>query len=115
MKFCSGGEKMRNASGHLGENERQWKKSEQEHVRHFLHKKCNEEASGSFTLWSCKIWAKKCTKKVCCTCKVGFLLIRPIVVVFSPFSLPSPLSITRFYILFEQTINIIGSFAFSPG
>ena len=26
MKFCSGGEKMRNASGHLGENERQWKK-----------------------------------------------------------------------------------------
>ena len=39
---------------------------------------------------------------------------RPIVV-FSPFSLPSPLSITRFYILFEQTINIIESFAFSPG
>ena len=30
MKFCSGGEKMINASGHLGENERQWKKSEQE-------------------------------------------------------------------------------------
>ena len=26
MKFCSGGEKMRNASGHQGENERQWKK-----------------------------------------------------------------------------------------
>ena len=26
MKFCSGGEKMRNASGHLGENERQRKK-----------------------------------------------------------------------------------------
>ena len=26
MKFCSGGEKIRNASGHLGENERQWKK-----------------------------------------------------------------------------------------
>ena len=26
MKFCSGSEKMRNASGHLGENEGQWKK-----------------------------------------------------------------------------------------
>ena len=26
MKFCSGGEKMRNASGHQGENERQRKK-----------------------------------------------------------------------------------------
>ena len=27
-KFCSGGEKMRNASGHEGENKRQWKKSD---------------------------------------------------------------------------------------
>ena len=53
-------------------------------------------------------------KKVCCVCKVVFLLIRPIVV-FSPFSLPSPLSKTWFYILFEQTLNIIESFAFSPG
>ena len=34
---------------------------------------------------------------------------------FLPFSLPSPLSIIRFYILFEQTIKIIESFAFSPG
>ena len=53
--------------------------------------------------------------QVCCTCKVALLLIRPIVV-FLPFSLRSPLfSSTRFYILFEQTINIIESFAFSPG
>ena len=50
MKFYCGGEKMRNASGYLGENERQWKKSEQEDVRHFLQKTCNQEASGSFTL-----------------------------------------------------------------
>ena len=41
LKICSGGEKMRNASRHLGENERQWKKSEQEHVQHFLHKILN--------------------------------------------------------------------------
>ena len=53
-------------------------------------------------------------KKCQCTCKVAFLLITPIVV-FSPFSLLSPLSITRFYILFEQTIKIIESFTFSPG
>ena len=46
-------------------------------------------------------------------CKVAFLPVRPIAV-FSPFSFPSPLSITRLYILFEQTINIIESFAFSP-
>ena len=41
---------------------------------------------------SCKTTAKKCTKKVCCTCEGVFLLIRPIVVV-SPFSLPLPLSV----------------------
>ena len=57
---------------------------------HFLHKTCSQDVSGSFSLWSCKTSAKKCTKKVCCTCKVAFLLIRHIVV-FSPFSLPSPL------------------------
>ena len=45
-----------------------------------------------------------------------FSLIRPIVVFHCSPALPSPLSITRFYIiLFEQTINIIGSFVFSPG
>ena len=48
MSFCSGGEKMRNASGvKKSDNE---KKSEQEHVRHFLHKTCNQEVSGSFML-----------------------------------------------------------------
>ena len=83
MEFCSGGEKMRNASGHWDENERQWKKkSEKEHVRHFLHKTNNQEVSRSLTLKSCKTMAKKCTKKVCCSCKVAFLLIRPIVVFF---------------------------------
>ena len=39
---------MRNASGHQGENERQQKKSEQEHIKNFLHKTCNKEVSGSF-------------------------------------------------------------------
>ena len=44
-----------------------------------------------------------------------FLLIRPIAVFHRSPALPSPLSITQFYILFEQTINIIESFAFSRG
>ena len=52
-------------------------------------------------------------KKVCCTCKFAFLLIRPIVV-FSPFSLPLLLCITWFYILFVPTINIIKSFSLLP-
>ena len=50
---------------------------------------------------------KQMYKKVCCTCKVAFLPIRPIVV-FSPFSFPSQLSITRLYILFSKLYwNII--------
>ena len=45
-----GGEKMRNASGQQGENEKQWKKANRntsnktfgvhKHVQHFLHKMC---------------------------------------------------------------------------
>ena len=50
---------------------------------------------------------KEMYKKVCCTCKVAFLLIRTNVVFHHSPTLPSPLSITRFYILFERTINII--------
>ena len=38
------------------------------------------------------------------SCKVAFLVIRPIVVFHLSPALPSPLSITRFDILFEQTI-----------
>ena len=41
--ICSRGEKMRNASGHPDKSERHWKKSEQEHVRHFLHKSVTRE------------------------------------------------------------------------
>ena len=54
---------------------------------------------------------KKCAART----KLLFLLIRPIVVFHRSLVLPSPLGIKPFYILFEQTINIIGSFAFSPG
>ena len=55
-------------------------KSEQQQVQVF----------GSFTLWSCKTTAKN-EKKCATRAKLFFVLIRPIIV-FSPFSLPSPLS-----------------------
>ena len=74
---------MRNPSGHQSENERV-KKSENNRY---------DISSIKRVTRSYKTTAKKCTKAVYCTCKVVFLLIRPIVV-FSPFSLPSPLSIT---------------------
>ena len=105
IKFCSGGEKIRNESGHLGENERQWKKSEQEHVRQFLHKTCARK----FLVVVVQNNGKEMYKKSVLHVQSCFFAS-----CFSPFSLPSPLSISRFYILFEQTINLIESFAFSP-
>ena len=54
-------------------------------------------------------------KKFAARAKLLFWLIRPVVVFHRSPALPSPLSITRFYFLFEQTINIIESFALSPG
>ena len=60
--------------------------------------------------------AKEMYKKKCAArAKLLVLLIRSIVVFHHSPALPSLLSITRFYILFEQTKNIIESFAFSPG
>ena len=108
-KFCSGGDKMRNASGHQS----QVKMSGSE-------KKVNEKTYDiSFikrvTKKSLEVSRCSRAKKVYCTCKVAFLIIRPIVVFHRSLELPSPLSIAWFYILFEQTINIIESFSFSPG
>ena len=48
---------------------------------------------------------KEMYQKCAARAELLFLLIRPIVV-FLPFSLLLPPSITRFFILFEQTINI---------
>ena len=78
MKFCSGG-MLAATKVKMSDSE---KKSEQEHRRHFLHKTCNQDVSGRYTLQSCKTTAKKCTIKVCCTCKGCFLLNRLIAVFF---------------------------------
>ena len=106
---------MRNASGpaqgKMSGNEK--KKREKEHIRPFLHKPCNQEVSSYWTFHVIVIVqnnGKEMCKKVCCTCKVVFVVI----IVFSPFPLPSPLSITRVYIQFEQTISVTENFAFNP-
>ena len=81
-----------------GDNERQRKKSEQQdHIQHFFHKtrKCLEVSRCRRAKQPQRI----VQKKVFCTCKVVFLLIRP--TVFWLFSLPSLLSITPVYILFQ--------------
>ena len=88
-------------------------KSEREHVRHFLQKNVQLRSFWKFNVVVVRNNGKELYKKSVLHVQSCFLLIRPIVV-FSPFSLPSPLSITRFF-LFEQTLNIIEGFLFSPG
>ena len=68
MKFCSGG-MLAATRVKMSDSE---KNSEQEHVPHFLHKTCNQEVFGRFTLQSCKTTAKKCTKKCAARAKLLF-------------------------------------------
>ena len=117
MKICSGSDKVRNARGH----------------------KCKVKMSGSEKIVNENAYdisfikrltkkfleASRCSrekqrqrnvqKKCAAPTKLLFLLIRPVIVFLSFSGVAFALSITRFYILFEQTINIIESFAFSPG
>ena len=101
---------MRNASVH--QCKEKMSGSEREYVRYFLHKlRFLEDSRCSRAKQRQRNVQKKCAARA----KLLFLLIRPIVVFHHSPALPSPLSITQFYILFEQTINIIESFPFSPG
>ena len=105
---------MRNASGHQCQvkvSGSEKKVNEKMYNISFITKKCLEVSRCS----RAKQRQRNVLKKVCYMCKVANLLIRPIVVFHRSPALPSPLCITRFYSLFEQTFNIIESFAFSPG
>ena len=108
-KFCSSGDKMRNASDH--QCKVRMSGSEKKVNENTYDISSKKRVTNKFLEVSCCSHAKK----VCCMCKVAFSLIRPIVVFHCSLALPSLLSITRFYILFEQTLDIIESFAFSPG
>ena len=104
-------------------------------MRNASSHQCNEKMSGSekkvnenaYDVFSIKRFLEglRCSRakqqqrnvqKKCAARAKFFLLISPFVAFFhrSP-ALPSPLSIKRFCILLEQTINIIESFALSPG
>ena len=99
---------MRNTIGHQGENERQWKKNQQEHVRYFLHEKCNQE-EWTFHVAVVQNNGKMYKNSALHVQSFFFMLNRPIVV-FSPFSLASPLII----ILFGQTLKYYRELRFSP-
>ena len=78
MKFCSGREKVRNASGHQGENERQRKKVNKNTYDISFIKRVTRKFLEVLVL-VVQNNGKEMYKKVCCTCKVAFLLIRLIV------------------------------------
>ena len=61
-----------------------------------------------------KQWQRNVQKSVLKVQSYFFLLISPIVVFHHSPALPLPLNYTTLY-FFEQSINIIESFAFSPG
>ena len=106
MKFCSGGEKMRIAAAtgvKMSDNDIS---SINRVTRKFL-----EVPRCSRTNRRQRNVQKRCAARE----KLLFCQLGPILAFFLPFLLPSPLSITRFYISFEQTINSIGIFAFRPG
>ena len=116
-QLCSGGDKMRNASGHQGKvkmssSEKKWTRLKYDlSSKKRVTKKFLEVSHCS----RAKQRQRNVQKQFCCSCKVAFLLFRPIVVFHRSPALPSPLAITRFYILFGQTLNIIESFPFNPG
>ena len=101
---------MRNASGHQCKVKMSGSEKKSERKKR-VTKKFLEVSRCSRAKQRQRNVQKKCAARA----KLIFLLIRSIVVFHRSRALPSPLSITRFYILFEQTINIIKSFAFSPG
>ena len=96
-----------------GENERLWKKVNENTCEISSKKRVTKKFLEVSSCSCAKLRLRK--KKVCCTCKVPFLLISPIVVFHRSPASPSLPSITRFYVFFEQNLNVVESFAFSPG
>ena len=98
-----------------GEDERQWKKVNGNTYDISSIKRVTKKFLEVSRCSRAKQQQRNVQKKCAARAKLLFLPIRPIGVFHYSPVLPSPLSITRFYILFEQAINIIESFAFSPG
>ena len=75
-----------------------------EHIRYFLSIKC---LTRKFHVVVVQSNGKEMYKKVCFTCRVVFLLLLIRLLIFLQFSLPSPFSIARFYLLFEYILSIL--------
>ena len=103
MTFYSSYEKKRNDSGHQAKKERQRKKVNRTTYNISSIKCVTRKFLEVSRCRLAKQRQRNVPKKVCCPCKVVFFFaIRPTVFFFWLFSLPSPLSITRFYICFRK-------------
>ena len=92
MPFCSGGEKMRNASGvKMSDNEK--KKVNKNTYDISSIKRVTRKFLEVSRFSGAKQRQKNVQKKCAARAKLLFLLITPIVFFSSPFSLSSPLSI----------------------
>ena len=104
---------MKNPSGHQGENERV---KEVNNNRYDISS--IKRVTRKFLEVSRYVCAKQRQRNVQNKCaaraKLFFFFAKSTYCCFFTFSLPSPFSKTWFYILFEQTVNFIESFAISP-
>ena len=74
-----------------------------ERIRYFLSTKC---VTSKFHVVVVQNNGKEMYKKVCLMWKVFLLLLLIKLLIFLQFSLPSPFSIARFYLLFEYIVGI---------
>ena len=77
-----------------------------EHIRYFISIKSVTRLR-KFHVVVVQSNGKEMYKKVCFTCRVIFLLLLIRLLIFLQFSLPSPFSIARFYLLFEYILSIL--------
>ena len=109
-KVYSSSEKMRNASSHQGENERQWKKQQTKRNTYKISSLI-KHVTWKFHVVVMQNNNREMYKKVCCISKVVFLLIMTYRF-FCRSHCWWPFSVTWFYFLFEYKY-INESFAFS--
>ena len=116
FKFYSGSEKMRSASGHMhqGENEQQGKKANGNTYDISSIKRVTWGSIWKFHIIVVQSNSEEMFQKVCSTCKVVFLLIRPIVFFFC-FRHCYRLALHDFIFCLSKLQVYYKSFAFSPG
>ena len=119
-KFCSGGDKIRNASGHQCKIKMSGSKEKKVNENTYDISSIKRVTKKFLQVSRCsraKQRKRNVQKKSAARAKLLLLLIRPIVIFHCSPAFPSSLSITWFNICLNKlyVTNIIESFAFGPG